>query len=86
MEHTYISNTSLSHNKKNKHLILLKFLEPLPPSGNILLPALQVFQTLHPVSSSRCVDVPNRAEWGLHPTGHISQQSLEIAHPPLVDN
>lgn len=65
---------------------LLQPLESLPPSSDVLLPALQALQAVHLVASSRRVDVSHRSKRRLYPSGHLSQQSLEVGHPLVVDH
>lgn len=67
-------------------MLLLQLLELLPPGSDILLPTLQALQTVYFVASSRCVDVPHGSKGRLHPAGHLSQQSVKIAHPLLVNH
>lgn len=68
----------------NLSLILLQLFESLPPSSDVLLPALQALQTVHFVASSRCVDVSHCSKWSLYSAGYLSQQSLKVGHPLLI--
>ena len=69
-----------------KHLVLLQLFKSFSPSSNVLLPALKALHTVHLVASSRCVDVPHRSKRCLYPSGHLSQQSLKVAHSLLVNH
>lgn len=68
----------------NLNLILLQLFEPLPPSSDVLLPALQALQTVHFVTLSRCIDVSHSSKRSLYSTGDLSQQSLKVGHPLLI--
>lgn len=47
---------------------------------------MEALQTVHLVAPPRCVDVSHGSKRRLDAAGYLPEQSLKVAHPPLVDD